>query len=143
MEIREIREQDYASAIEVSNKAIKELYGVDPEMDFNFKIKNVFVTPGNVTRAIFIDKMVVGLIVLTEQRYIHNSKKKLNINFFYLLGEFRTKENLDNIFAYIQNFAVTNGNEKIGFDSSLPFFSNHLVDNFDVKQQSIHFEKVL
>ena len=55
MEIREIREKDYASAIDVSNIAIKELFGTGPAFDFNFKIKNVFVTPGNVTRAIYVE----------------------------------------------------------------------------------------
>ncbi len=144
MEIREIREKDYASAIDVSNIAIKELFGTEPAFDFNFKVKNVFVTPGNVTRALYVDKMMVGLFVLTEERFIHNDKKKLNINFFYILEEYRTKENMDEVFRFIENFALTNGNVSIGFDSSLPHFSNHLVDTVsDVKQQSIHFEKAL
>ena len=143
MEIREIREKDYASAIDVSNIAIKELFGTEPAFDFNFKIKNVFVTPGNVTRAIYVDEMMVGLFVLTEERFIHNDKKKLNINFFYILEEYRTKENMVEVYKFIENFAYTNGNESIGFDSSLPHLSNFLVENIDVKQQSIHFEKAL
>ncbi len=143
MEIREIRESDYKSAIEISNLAVKELYGIEPSMNFNFKIKNVFVTPGNVARAIFVDKMMVGLFLLTEERFIHNDTKKMNINFFYVLQEYRTVENMNKIYDFIENFAVVNGSKSIGFDSSLPYFSNHMVDNFDVKQQSIHFEKAL
>ena len=82
MEIREIRESDYAGAIEISNLAMKELYNVEPTMDFNFKIKNIFVTPGNVAKIVMKDKMIVGIFVMTEERFIHNDKKKMNVNFF-------------------------------------------------------------
>lgn len=144
MEIREIREKDYAKAIELATLAIKELYGVaKPELDFNFKIKNVFVTPGNITRAMFQDDMMVGLFVVQEQRFLHNDKKKANVNFFYMLPEYRTNERMDQVFEYIENFAITNGNFALGFDTSLPFFSNHVMNNFDVKQESIHFERLL
>ncbi len=143
MEIREIRESDYDGAIEISNLAMKELYNVEPTMDFNFKIKNIFVTPGNVAKIVMKDKMIVGIFVMTEERFIHNDKKKMNVNFFYMLPEYRTEDAMNQVYEYVANFAVCNGSESVGFDTSLPFFSNHMIDNFELKKTAVSFEKVL
>ena len=66
--IKEIQPQHYGEGMDLLKEAIRDYVGkfdIDP-IDFNFKAKNFFVTPGNISRAIFLDNQMIGFVVCTH-----------------------------------------------------------------------------
>jgi len=141
--IKAITQEHYSDGLDLAKQSIKELYGIekfDP-IDFNFKVKNLFVLPGNITRGIFIDGKMIGFFIMSEHNILWNNDKKLSIDFFYAQPEFRTRENMDTIYNYVEDYALTHKFSSIMFNDQLPFFANHICDNNDVVKLSTQYEK--
>lgn len=144
IQIKSIKPENYADVLELSKTAVKELYQQPiVDMTFNFKIKNIFVTPGNITRGIFLDDKLVGVFLCEGKELLYNNNKKLIISFFYVKEEIRNDEYLKDIYDYIEQYALTNNYVGLGFDDQLPFLSSYmsLLDSFEKK--SNYFEKML
>jgi hypothetical protein len=145
LKIRDIQPKDYATGMDLIKAAVKDYVGefkIDP-IEFNFKAKNFFVMPGNISRGIFIDDLLVGFVVCTHYETLWNNEKKLYIELFYIESEHRTQDNINKIYTYIEDYAYTNGYSSIRFDDSLPYFSDYVKDSIDAKQISTMYEKEL
>ena len=141
--IKEIQPQHYGEGMELVKSAIMDYVGkfdIDP-IDFNFKAKNFFVTPGNISRAILCDDEIIGFFVCTHYDSLWNNEKKLSMELFYLKAEHRTEININKVYAYIENYAFTNGYVSIQFDDSLPYFSDHVKSFDQTKQISTIYER--
>jgi|DEB0MinimDraft_6_1074348.scaffolds.fasta_scaffold132139_2 hypothetical protein len=143
IDIKAISTSHYNTGLELAKSAVKELYGVQEfnMMEFNFKVKNLFVMPGNVTRGIFVDDHMVGFVICSQNEMLWNDQKKLSIDFFYITAEHRSTDNISKIYAYIEDYAFTNGYDSIRFDDSLPYFSDHVKSFDQTKQISTIYER--
>jgi hypothetical protein len=143
VDIRAISTSHYNTGLELAKSAVKELYGIQEfnMMEFNFKIKNLFVMPGNVTRGIFVDDHMVGFVICSQNEMLWSNQKKLSIDFFYITAEHRSPDNISKIYAYIEDYAFTNGYDSITFDDSLPYFSDHVKSFDQTKQISTIYER--
>ena len=143
LEIKEIHSQHYAEGMELLKTAVADYVGkfdIDP-MEFNFKAKNFFVTPGNISRGIFVDNHMIGFFVCTHYETLWNNEKKLSVELFYLKSEHRTEININKVYAYIENYAFSNGYSSIQFDDSLPYFSDYVKSFDETRQVSVKYEK--
>ena len=145
IDIKAISTSHYNTGLELAKSAVKELYGVQEfnMMEFNFKVKNLFVMPGNVTRGIFVDDHMVGFVICSQNEMLWNDQKKLSIDFFYITAEHRSTDNISKIYAYIEDYAFTNGYDSIRFDDSLPYFADYVKDSIEAKEIATVYEKEL
>lgn len=143
LDIRAITQQDYSAGLELAKSAVKELYGIEKfnAIEFNFKVKNLFVFPGNVTRGIFVDNKMVGFVICSHNEPLWNDDKKLSIEFFYIDENNRTEENMNKIYAYVENYAYSNGYSSIRFYDSLPYVADHIKSFSETKKISTMYEK--
>jgi hypothetical protein len=143
--IKEIQPQHYGEGMDLLKEAIRDYVGkfdIDP-IDFNFKAKNFFVTPGNISRAIFLDNQMIGFVVCTHYETLWNNEKKLSVELFYLKAEHRSEENINKVYAYVEHYAFSNGYASIQFDDSLPYFSDYVKSFDETRQVSVKYEKEL
>lgn len=141
MKFTTIQPQHYAEGIELTKSAMKEIYGVDVDMKFNFQIKNTFIMPGNISRAILIDNEMVGFYLLEQNYSLWNDQKSLTLLYFYIKPEHRSDENYAKIQAHIDDYAITNGYSSFSFSDSVPFFGEYLKNNTEAKQSTTVYER--
>ena len=143
LNFKAISQQHYTKGLELAQTAVKELYAVQEldTVDFNFKIKNLFVMPGNVTRGIFIGDNMIGFIICSHNELLWSNDKKLSVEFFYMEQSHNTEDNINEVYAYIENYAFTNGYGSITFTDSLPYFADYVKGLDETKTIATMYEK--
>ena len=145
LNIRDIQTKDYATGMDLIKAAVKDYVGefkIDP-IEFNFKAKNFFVTPGNITKGIFMNDRLIGFVVCTHYETLWNNEKKLCIELFYIESEHRTQNDINEIYTYIEDYAHTNGYSSIRFDDSLTYFADYVKDSIQAKKIATVYERQL
>jgi hypothetical protein len=116
LKVRKLTPLDAGAGLLLAQESIEEMELKDKDFDpilFNFKVKNMFVTPGVEMYGLYIEKDMIGFIVISETQMLWSTLKKLNLEFLYLKKEFRTWENIETCITMLEKKMIEIGYESI------------------------------
>ena len=145
LEVKRLTSYDIGPGIALAMEGIEDLALKDATFDpimFNFKIKNMFVTPGVNTFGLYSNTMLVGFLVFSEQQMMWSSMKKILFEFLYLKKEYRSDENIEYIVDLLEKKMIEEGYESVIVSNNNPFISEELLQKRNYKATTTVYEKI-
>lgn len=105
MEVKKLSQYDVGAGLMMAMESIEDLKLKDDTFDpmiFNFKIKNMFVTPGVHMFGLYENQEMIGFIVLSDQQMLWTSLKKVFLEFLYFKREYRNEQNVEYILELLE-----------------------------------------
>lgn len=145
LEVKRLTSYDIGPGIALAMEGIEDLALKDSTFDpimFNFKIKNMFVTPGVNTFGLYSNTFLVGFFVFSEQQMIWSSMKKILFEFLYLKKEYRSDENIEYVVDLLEKKMIEEGYESVIVSNNDPFISEELLQKRNYKATTTVYEKI-
>lgn len=145
LEVRKLSKFDVGPGLMLAQESIEELNLKDSTFDpilFNFKVKNMFVTPGVSMFGLYHSEQLVGFIVFSEQQMLWTSLKKIFFEFLYLRKEHRTMENVEYIVDLLEKKMIEEGYESVIIGDDNPFIPHDMLIRRNYKITKKFYEKI-
>ena len=144
MEVKKLSQYDVGAGLMMAMESIEDLKLKDDTFDpmiFNFKIKNMFVTPGVHMFGLYENQEMVGFIVLSDQQMLWTSLKKVFLEFLYFKREYRNEQNVEYILELLERKMIEDGYESVIVGDDNPFVPHDLLDKRNYKVTKKIYEK--
>lgn len=144
IEVKKLGKFDVGAGLMMATESIEDLKLKDETFDpmiFNFKIKNMFVTPGVHMFGLYEGQEMIGFIVLSDQQMLWTSLKKVFLEFLYFKRGHRNEENVEYILELLEKKMIEEGYESVIISDDNPFVPHDLLDKRNYKTTKRIYEK--
>jgi len=144
IEVKKLSKYDVGAGLMLATESIEDLKLKDETFDpmmFNFKIKNMFVTPGVTMFGLFEKEEMIGFVVLSDQQMLWTSLKKVFLEFLYFKRGYRSEENVEYILELLEKMMIEDGYESVIVGDDNPFVPHDLLDKRNYKVTKRIYEK--